>query len=912
MNHKGMAAFLLAAVLLFGMSLTGTAANHKVPVLDQDGQPVVLTGTDVVNPLYEDLVVLPPNQLKEEETGATSGDTVTAPVYRSTQDVVKLIRESMVNRDTDISFTYESATLITTSEELMDWGNRFLKEAMAVTDTTSSVEGDYLKWHWGSWRIGAKIYVLPSGTYQYDFQMVFTYYTTAEQEKALTQKVNAVLNSLQLTGKSEYEKATAIYDYICSHVTYDYAHVENASYTLQFSAYAAMMEGTAVCQGYANLYYRMCKESGIPARLIAGLGQGGPHAWNIVRIGGLWYNADATWDAGTGRYDWYLQSAVDFPAHVRNEEYDTVEFHEKHPMSPVSYGISTGSMGVGSVNPEYTLDTIDGGKVSTLSGGKVKLLAFVTPGDTTGDAMVRDLLSGAWTAHPDVEVIMAVNAALDKVITYQNNNINTAVTWCYNSNTVYNQYMTQMNVYQGYPFFLLIGQDNQIKWFARSDFSATPSAVIKGEIQKLIGSMVPIPQKLQITGQTVAGVKLQWTAAAGADSYLIYRAAKGGSYELIGSTTGTAYIDTAVSLKDSFSYKIRASKNEIYSAYTAPVTTGIIQYAITDLVLEEDSVSLKEGRTKVMSVTVLPAGANTGAVAFSSSDAKVASVDAAGKITAVSKGKATIYVRATDGSGVVTSCMVTVLRPVEKMVLNQTEVKLAKGRTITLQATVTPRDASNTKVKWTTSNAKIASVSSAGKITAKSYGKAKITATAADGSGVKKSCNVIVGYSLKYKLNGGKNHKNNPEVYYREKVKLQQPTRKGYSFKGWYTDSGYKKKMTSLSASSKKNYTLYAKWEKIKLGQAKLKSVSNIKKNKVKVSYGKVKNAGGYEIVYSTGSKFAKAVTKTVTTKKTSGTLTGLTGKKTYYIKVRAYKKDSADKPVYGKYSKVKKVKIKK
>ena len=63
-------------------------------------------------------------------------------------------------------------------------------------------------------------------------------------------------------------------------------------------------------------------------------------------------------------------------------------------------------------------------------------------------------------------------------------------------------------------------------------------------------------------------------------------------------------------------------------------------------------------------------------------------------------------------------------------------------------------------------------------------------------------------------LNGGSNHKSNVSVYYNQAVKLYNPTRSGYSFKGWYSDSKYKTRVTSYKKGTKGNKKLYAKWSK--------------------------------------------------------------------------------------------------
>ena len=71
-------------------------------------------------------------------------------------------------------------------------------------------------------------------------------------------------------------------------------------------------------------------------------------------------------------------------------------------------------------------------------------------------------------------------------------------------------------------------------------------------------------------------------------------------------------------------------------------------------------------------------------------------------------------------------------------------------------------------------------------------------------------------YKITYKLNGGKNAKKNPTAYTYKTltIKLKNPTRKGYVFKGWYLDKKFKKKVTVINKGSSGNKTLYAKWKK--------------------------------------------------------------------------------------------------
>lgn len=250
---------------------------------------------------------------------------------------------------------------------------------------------------------------------------------------------------------------------------------------------------------------------------------------------------------------------------------------------------------------------------------------------------------------------------------------------------------------------------------------------------------------------------------------------------------------------------------------------------------------------------------------------------------------------------------------VEKVTLNKTELKLNKGKTDTLKATVTPDTATNRSVQWKSSNTKVATVSDSGVVKAVSAGTAEITALAKDGSGKKAVCKVIVPYSITYKLNKGTNNKSNPDTYYNETVKLKNPSRAGYLFDGWYTDRKYSRKITTIKNTAKKNYTLYAKWKKVTVKTVAVKKATNGKGSKIKISWNKLSDISGYEISYSYSKKFeAKKTKKVIVSVKAKSYTTKKLKKRVYYVRMRAYKMDSKGKRIYGKYSKVKAVKVKK
>ena len=165
---------------------------------------------------------------------------------------------------------------------------------------------------------------------------------------------------------------------------------------------------------------------------------------------------------------------------------------------------------------------------------------------------------------------------------------------------------------------------------------------------------------------------------------------------------------------------------------------------VTSISLDKTSITLNEGQEQTLIPTVNPSSAADKSLNWTSSNPSVATVNAEGKVTAVSKGTATIKAEAKDGSGKYASCSVTVKRLVASIQLNKTSIAIYNGKTEALIATVIPSDASNTAVTWTSSNTSVATVSSSGVVTGKSKGTATITVTAKDSNGAQASCAVEV------------------------------------------------------------------------------------------------------------------------------------------------------------------------
>lgn len=161
------------------------------------------------------------------------------------------------------------------------------------------------------------------------------------------------------------------------------------------------------------------------------------------------------------------------------------------------------------------------------------------------------------------------------------------------------------------------------------------------------------------------------------------------------------------------------------------------------IVLDREEACLSVGRTLMLSVNVTPGSAGNKKLSWSTSDESIATVTN-GKVTAVSVGTAVITAASTDGSGVSGEMRVFVVKPVEKITLDDEKVFLPPGAVWEEMAYVFPADATVKDVLWASTNPKVAQVDSKGTITAVAPGKCYITCTAGDDSRVRTSVMVLV------------------------------------------------------------------------------------------------------------------------------------------------------------------------
>lgn len=182
---------------------------------------------------------------------------------------------------------------------------------------------------------------------------------------------------------------------------------------------------------------------------------------------------------------------------------------------------------------------------------------------------------------------------------------------------------------------------------------------------------------------------------------------------------------------------------------TAQTTTQSVQCLVTvrvpvsDISFDKDTVSMIKGTTQILKPIYSPEDATDKSIAWTSSDETVATVDNDGKVTAVSKGNATITATTKD-KRCKAECVVSVYVPVTEIKLDKSKLDLSIGSTETLTANIMPEEATNKKVLWTSSNEDVATVDNDGKVTAIGEGSAVITASSDDVVTISDTCEVSV------------------------------------------------------------------------------------------------------------------------------------------------------------------------
>ena len=636
---KSVTALLLALVL----SLTLLPAQ----ALAADTAPAQTTYIgSYVNPAYAGKIGIP----RRQSTLSVQTAQITQPkkagtVYTKEAEAAADLRKQMVSRSEEMVVTLRSARddMLTLAADLWD---------LALDHVEGSgTTGDYLRWQHTGKSCAMKKMPLASG-YQYTFTYTpYTEYfdtiwfTTAAQEAALTNYIrNTILPQLSLGGKTTYQKVQAIYNWITANVKYDYSHMNDPTYWPQYTAYAAAVQKKAVCQGYANLFYRLANDAGIDCRIITGKAYNSDgtadHAWNIVRMEDeKYYCLDATWDAGLKpeNYEYFLKGLTSFS---RDHQAETDELNTPYwtqyqsRTSATDYKASSTQLPAPTVTggndsqgrPTLKWKAVSGAakyevyrarsksgdyiKYATVTGTSYTNTSYIENGNTYY-YKVRALGSDG-TAGPDstpVSVTYKAPFGAPLVTGSKDSQGRPALKWdkvtdaakyevyrARSKDGTYSLMSTQSAT--GYTNTSYLANGTTYYYKVRA-LKANGTASAYSSVVTITYGTVPTPAApaMRSAKADSAGITVSWDTAANAVTYNVYRTADAGSSwtRVASSVKGTSYKDTTVQKGVKYGYKVRGVAAD--GKTLGPMSSTGVTAKVTAASTTPDYVKLKSAKS---------------------------------------------------------------------------------------------------------------------------------------------------------------------------------------------------------------------------------------------------------------------------------------------------------------------------
>lgn len=268
------------------------------------------------------------------------------------------------------------------------------------------------------------------------------------------------------------------------------------------------------------------------------------------------------------------------------------------------------------------------------------------------------------------------------------------------------------------PAFTFTAEDILKGRIDMTNIKLTPSTIYLDLVENTSFTIIP-----SITPEYPTVSTCFWSSSnkniATVDNHGTVEAIKAGTVEI----TASSKTDT----------KVRATCKVVVVAQPITIT------------LDQTSLTLPIGYTETLTASLLPDNITEASCQWTSSAPDVATVDANGKVTALSAGQTTITVTPLGYPAISASCQVTVQYVVPQSIsLSQTSITLEKGRTRTLTATVLPETTTDKTCQWSSSDTSVATVDANGKVTALKEGTVTITATSNAAPSLKATCTVKV------------------------------------------------------------------------------------------------------------------------------------------------------------------------
>ena len=631
---KSVTALLLALVLSLTLLPAQALAADTAPATQ------TYTGTAYVgahtNPVYARVWKGVAETSLQTAPSAQTAVAAQAVDYLTETEAVAALRKQMVARKETMTLNVKLPSGTDIEEAVTGIWDKAMEHVSG-----SGTTGDYLHWQHSGYDCPPVDYwdddtnITFTVTFQRHPKTSAIWFTTAAQEAALTNYIrNTILPQLSLGGKTTYQKVQAIYNWITANVKYDYSHLSDPTYQTQYTSYAAPVQKKAVCQGYANLFYRLANDAGIDCRIITGKAYNrdgaADHAWNIVRMAdGKYYCLDATWDAGLKpeSYEYFLKGLTSFS---RDHQAETDKLNTPYW---TQYESRTSATDYKASSTQLPAPTVTGGNDSqgrpTLKWNAVTGAAkyeVYRARSRSGDYIKYSTVTG--TSYTNTSYIENGNTYYYKVRALDANG--TAGAWSSVVSVTYKQTLSAPTVTGGndaqgrptltwnavtgaakYEVYRARSKDGDyIKYSTVTGTSYTNTSYIESgntyyyKVRALKSdgtagawsSIVSVTYKQTLSAPAVTGGNdsqgrptLKWNAVTGAAKYEVYRArSKDGTYTKYSTTTGTAYTNSSyLTSGATYYYKVRtldANGNAgPYSAVvsvtcrlklTAPTVTG--------------------------------------------------------------------------------------------------------------------------------------------------------------------------------------------------------------------------------------------------------------------------------------------------------------------------------------------------
>lgn len=200
----------------------------------------------------------------------------TQATYNSLQDARGALAEAIRNRQTEVQFNVSNIGSVT-QQALYDLYNGAMSQLNTYEQLGVTMAGAQMGTNPGWFTTSGWV------------KVQLSYRMSAQQNQEFTAKLSQVMSSLALNGKSDYDKALAIVEYINKNVKLD-----NNSGDIGYTEYGALINGKASNHGFAALFYRMAKAAGLETDYVTASGK--MYGFNAVKIDGTYYFVDSAWD----------------------------------------------------------------------------------------------------------------------------------------------------------------------------------------------------------------------------------------------------------------------------------------------------------------------------------------------------------------------------------------------------------------------------------------------------------------------------------------------------------------------------------------------------------------------------------------------------------------------------------------